>query len=90
MAVFSKHPFEMWEFNIYLTKNRGGATILDQWRKLNAGEDIQSFEDFVKIYAFFRKAQSALGVRNMPHNSLRVSRVRAWDESLSLGGLGRG
>ena len=63
MAVFSKHPFEMWEFNIYMTKTKGGATILNKWAQLNAGEDIQSFADFVKIYAFFRKAQAAFGVR---------------------------
>lgn len=60
-AVFSKHPFEQWEFNIYLAKTAGGAEILKQWHKLNAGEDIQSFADFVKIYTFFRKAQEQLG-----------------------------
>lgn len=60
-AVFSKHPFEQWEFNIYLAKTAGGAEILKQWHKLNAGEDIQSFADFVKIYTFFRKAQEKLG-----------------------------
>ncbi|KAJ7321447.1 hypothetical protein OS493_035021 [Desmophyllum pertusum] len=61
LTVFSKHPFEMWEFNIYLTKTRAVKVIFDQWTKLNAGEDIQSFADFVKIYAFFRKAQAAFG-----------------------------
>lgn len=60
--MFSKHPFEQWEFNIYLAKTAGGAEILKQWHKLNAGEDIQSFADFVKIYTFFRKAQEQLGV----------------------------
>ncbi|XP_022779753.1 allene oxide synthase-lipoxygenase protein-like isoform X2 [Stylophora pistillata] len=60
-AVFGKHPFEQWEFNIYLAKTAGGAKILEQWHKLNAGEDIQSFADFVEIYTFFRKAQEALG-----------------------------
>lgn len=61
LAVFSKHPFEMWEFNIYLTKTNGSNTILNEWAKLNAGQDIESFEDFVKIYAFFRKAQASFG-----------------------------
>ena len=61
-AVFGKHPFEQWEFNIYRAKTEGGAKILEQWHKLNAGEDIQSFADFVEIYTFFRKAQEALGV----------------------------
>jgi len=54
----------MWEFNIYLTKTNGSNTILKEWAKLNAGKDIESFEDFVKIYAFFRKAQASLGVRS--------------------------
>jgi len=53
----------MWEFNIYLTKTNGGSTIFQEWEKLNAGRDIESFEDFVKIYAFFRKAQASFGVR---------------------------
>ena len=63
IAVFSRHPFDMWEFNIYLAKTRGGNDIFNQWQKLNAGADIQSFDDYVKIYAFFRKAQAAFGVR---------------------------
>ena len=54
----------MWEFNMYLAKTNGVNTILKEWAKLNAGHDIESFEDFVKIYAFFRKAQASLGVRN--------------------------
>lgn len=57
----------MWEFNIYLTKNKGSLEIHQQWAKLNAGQDVQSFADFVKIYAFFRKAQAALGVRKNSH-----------------------
>ena len=63
LAVFSKHPFEMWEFNIYMTKNKGAHTIFKEWAKFNAGKDIESFEDFVKIYTFFRKAQASFGVR---------------------------
>ena len=54
----------MWELNIYLTKLTGGNDTLYQWAKLNAGQDIESFADFVKIYAFFRKAQALFGVRN--------------------------
>jgi len=61
LAVYRKHPFEMWEFNIYLAKTNGTAEIHKQWEKINANQDIQSFADFVKIYAFFRKAQAALG-----------------------------
>ncbi|KAL9951789.1 hypothetical protein ACROYT_G044516 [Oculina patagonica] len=61
LAVFRKHPFEMWEFNIYLAKNKAGAAIWEAWQKLNAGQDIKSPADFVKIYAFFRKAQETLG-----------------------------
>ena len=57
-----RYPFEMWELNIYLAKTEGGAKIFKEWAKLNAGEDIQSFQDFVKIYAYFRKAQAAFGV----------------------------
>ena len=65
VAVFRKHPFEMWEFNIYLAKSKGAKAIYDKWEKFNAGKDIESFEDFAKIYAFFRKAQAALGVRSI-------------------------
>ena len=64
LAVYQRHPFEMWEFNIYLAKTNGASELSKQWEKLNAGQDIQGFADFVKIYAFFRKAQAALGVRN--------------------------
>ena len=60
----------MWEFNIYLTKTKGSLEIHQQWAKLNAGQDVQSFADFVKIYAFFRKAQAALGVRKTLTNTL--------------------
>ena len=63
LAVFSKHPFEMWEFNIYMTKTKGADTIFKEWAKFNGGKDIESFEDFVKIYTFVRKAQAAFGVR---------------------------
>ena len=63
----------MWEFNIYLAKTNGTAEIHKQWEKINANQDIQSFADFVKIYAFFRKAQAALGVRRtIPYNSLNL------------------
>ena len=64
------HPFEMWEFNIYLTKTNGQSNILREWEKLNAGQDIESFQDFVKIYAFFRKAQALFGVRNKHYQGL--------------------
>lgn len=85
----------MWELNIYLTKTTGGGAILDEWAKLNAGEDIQSFADFVKIYAFFRKAQASFGVRNTRYRSRQGKsldqkgesglRVRVWVKSESLG-----
>ncbi|XP_078353116.1 polyunsaturated fatty acid 5-lipoxygenase-like [Oculina patagonica] len=63
LAIFSSpvYPFEAWELNIFLTKIQGGTAIHNEWIKLNAGEDIQSFADFVKIYAFFRKAQGEFG-----------------------------
>ncbi|KAL9951788.1 hypothetical protein ACROYT_G044515 [Oculina patagonica] len=61
LSVFRKHPFEMWEFNIFLTKTKGASAVFEKWAKLNAGQDVQSFADFVKIYAFFRKAQAAFG-----------------------------
>ena len=63
LAVFSKHPFEMWEFNIYMTKTKGANITFKEWAKFNAGKDIESFEDFVKIYTFFRKAQASFGVK---------------------------
>ena len=78
IAVFSKHPFEMWEFNIYLTKNNESENIFNQWQKLNAGEDIKGFDDYVKIYAFFRKAHAAFGVRKFKEES--GSRCRNWYE----------
>ena len=69
----------MWEFNIYMTKTNGGNTILKEWAKLNAGKDIESFQDFVKIYAFFRKAQASLGVRSK--NYFMACSVSGTDES---------
>lgn len=68
LAVFRKHPFEMWEFNIFLAKNKAALAIWETWQKLNAGQDIKSPADFVKIYAFFRKAQETLGVSNVIPN----------------------
>ncbi len=72
LAIFSSpvYPFEAWELNIFLTKIQGGTAIHNEWIKLNAGEDIQSFADFVKIYAFFRKAQGEFGVRNVQKNGV--------------------
>ena len=46
-----------------MTKTKGANTTFQEWAKFNAGKDIESFEDFVKIYTFFRKAQAAFGVR---------------------------
>ena len=46
-----------------MTKTKGAHIIFKEWAKFNAGKDIKSFEDFVKIYTFFRKAQASFGVR---------------------------
>ncbi|KAL9951790.1 hypothetical protein ACROYT_G044517 [Oculina patagonica] len=72
LAVFSSpnYTFESWELLIYWTKTvNGSKRILKEWAKLNAGQDIQSFADFVKIYAFFRKAQAAFGDPYFKHPS---------------------
>ena len=60
---------------------------MNEWAKLNAGEDIQSFMDFVKIYAYFRKAQGLFGVRNTRNASLKRSsgtNVGVWVESKNI------